>query len=60
MLATVASLDRQSRDVVAGIASTAEQKLRETCTSVFSDIGNALRERLGQIAANLSAPPVTH
>lgn len=59
MLATVASLDRQSRDVVAGIASTAEQKLRETCTSVFSDIGNALRERLGQIAANL-APPVTH
>jgi len=60
MLATVASLDRQSRDVVAGIASTAEEKLRETCTQVFSDIGNALRERLGQIAANLNAPPVTH
>ena len=59
MLATVASLDRQSRDVVAGIASTAEEKLRETCTQVFSDIGNALRERLGQIAANFS-PPVTH
>ena len=60
MLATVASLDRQSRDVVAGIASTAEEKLRETCTQVFSDIGNALRERLGQIAANFSAPPVAN
>ena len=60
MLATVASLDRQSRDVVAGIASTAEEKLRETCTQVFSDIGNALRERLGQIAANFKAPPIAH
>jgi len=62
MLATVASLDHQSREVVAGIAATAEEKLRDTCTKVFSDIGDALRERLMQIASSLnpSAPPATH
>jgi hypothetical protein len=57
MLATVTSLDHQSRDVVAGIAATAEERLRETCTKVFGDIGDALRERLQQIASNLQVPP---
>jgi hypothetical protein len=57
MLATVASLDHQSREVVSGIAATAEEKLRDTCTRVFSEIGDSLRERLTQIATNLSAPP---
>jgi hypothetical protein len=62
MLATVASLDQQSRQAVAGIAATAEEKLRGTCTKVFSEIGDALRERLTQIATNFSAPvpPVSH
>jgi hypothetical protein len=62
MLATVASLDQQSRQVVSGIATTAEQKLRETCTHVFADIGDSLRERLRQIAANFSipTPPAAH
>jgi hypothetical protein len=62
MLATVASLDQQSREVVSGIASAAEEKLRETCKHVFADIGDSLRERLGQIAAHLSitTPPVAH
>jgi hypothetical protein len=57
MLATVASLDHQSREVVFGIAATAEEKLRDTCTRVFSDIGESLRERLTQIATNFSVPP---
>jgi hypothetical protein len=56
MLATVTSLDHQSRDAVARIAVTAEEKLRETCTKVFADTGDSLRERLQQIASNLSAP----
>jgi hypothetical protein len=56
MLATVASLDHQSREVVSGIAATAEEKLRDTCTRVFSEIGDSLRERLTQIAANFKAP----
>ena len=55
MLATVASLDHQSRDVVAAISATAEEKLRDTCTSVFSEMGEALRERLRQIAVNFAA-----
>jgi len=57
MLATVASLDHQSREVVSSIAATAEEKLRDTCTRVFSEIGDSLRERLAQIATNLGTPP---
>ena len=57
MLATVTSLDHQSREVVAGIAASAEERLRETCTKVFADIGDSLRERLQQIASNLGVPP---
>jgi hypothetical protein len=56
MLATVTSLDHQSRDAVAKIAVTAEEKLRETCTKVFADIGDSLRDRLQQIASNLNPP----
>jgi hypothetical protein len=55
MLATVSSLDHQSRDAIAQIAVTAEEKLRETCTKVFADMGDSLRERLQQIASTLNA-----
>ena len=53
MLATVASLDYQSREAVSSIAAKAEEKLRETCSQVFAGVGDALRERLQQIAASL-------
>jgi hypothetical protein len=56
MLATITSLDRQSRDVVASISASAEEKLRETCTQVFAGIGETLQERLQQIARNLTVP----
>ena len=56
MLATVTSLDHQSRDAVSRIAVTAEEKLRETCTKVFADMGDSLRDRLQQIASTLHAP----
>jgi hypothetical protein len=55
MLATVTSLDHQWREVVAGIAAAAEEKLRETCTKVFADLGDALRERLQQIGSKVEA-----
>jgi hypothetical protein len=55
MLATVSSLDHQARESVARIAANAEEKLRETCTRVFSEIGNALRDRTQQSATNLEA-----
>jgi len=56
MLATVASLDHQSREAVASIGARAEEKLRETCAQVFAGVGDALRERLQQIAASLTPP----
>jgi hypothetical protein len=56
MLATVTSFDHQSRDSVARIATSAEEKLRETCTKVFADMGEALRERMQQIATTLEPP----
>jgi hypothetical protein len=55
MLATVTSLDHQSRDAVAKIAVSAEERLRETCTKVFADIGDSLRDRLKEISANMGA-----
>jgi hypothetical protein len=55
MLATVTSLDHQWREVVAGIAATAEERLRETCTKVFADLGDALRERLQQIGSTVNS-----
>ncbi|MBZ5703497.1 MAG: hypothetical protein LAN84_16815 [Acidobacteriia bacterium] len=56
MLATVTTLDRQSRDVVTGVAHAAEEKLRETCASVFANVGETLRERLKEIAAGFKPP----
>ena len=56
MLASVASLDHQSREAIAGIASKAEETLRETCAQVFANVGDALRDRLQAIAANLAVP----
>jgi hypothetical protein len=55
MLATVSSLDHQARESVARIAANAEDRLRETCTRVFSEIGNSLRDRTQQSATNLDA-----
>ncbi len=59
MLATVASLDHQSRDLISGIAATAEERLREACAQVFAGVGESLRERLKEIASGftLSEPP---
>ncbi|HYL62480.1 MAG TPA: hypothetical protein VE077_07650 [Candidatus Methylomirabilis sp.] len=56
MLATVASLDHQSREAIAGIAAKAEEKLRESCAQVFAGVGETLRDRLQQVAANLVLP----
>jgi hypothetical protein len=56
MLATVASLDHQSREAVRGIAAKAEETLRETCAQVFAGVGETLRDRLQQIAASLTIP----
>ncbi len=56
MVATVATLDHQSRDVIAKIASTAEERLREATADVFAQFGETLRERLQQIAMGFDKP----
>jgi hypothetical protein len=56
MLATVASLDHQSREMISGIAATAEEKLRETCAQVFGGVGESLRERLREMAQSFTPP----
>src|SRR6202521_3296868 len=60
MLATVASLDHQSREMISGIAATAEEKLREACAQVFEGVGETLRDRLREMAHSftlLTDPP---
>ena len=56
MVATVATLDHQSRDVVSKIAASAEERLREATAEVFSKFGDTLRERLQQIALGFDKP----
>jgi len=56
MLATVASLDHQSRDMISGIAATAEEKLREACAQVFAGVGESLRERLREMGQSFAPP----
>jgi hypothetical protein len=56
MVATVATLDHQSRDVIAKIAATAEERLREATAEVFARFGDNLRERLQQIASGFDRP----
>jgi hypothetical protein len=56
MVATVATLDHQSRDVIAKIAATAEGRLREATAEVFARFGDNLRERLQQIASGFDRP----
>ncbi len=56
MLATVASLDHQSREMISGIAATAEEKLREACAQVFAGVGESLRERLREMAQSFAPP----
>ena len=56
MVATVATLDHQSREVIAKIAATAEERLREATSEVFARFGDTLRERLQQIAMGFEKP----
>ncbi|HKW31815.1 MAG TPA: hypothetical protein VJN92_02340 [Candidatus Acidoferrum sp.] len=56
LLTTVASLDHQSREMIAGVAAAAEEKLRAACTQVFEGVGDSLRQRLGEIAKHFTPP----
>ncbi|HWZ96511.1 MAG TPA: hypothetical protein VN025_01995 [Candidatus Dormibacteraeota bacterium] len=55
MVATVTTLDKQVRDMMANIAQEAEAKMRETCSQVFESVGDTIKERLRQLADNQPA-----
>jgi len=46
LVATVTKLTRESEEAIATLASSTEQRLRETCSQVFAELGEALRQRL--------------
>lgn len=56
MLASVVSLDHHSREMISGIAASAEEKLREACGQVFAGVGESLRERVEEMAQSFSPP----
>ena len=56
MLATVASLDNRSREMISRIAANAEAKLHEACGQVFEGVGESLRERLREMAQGFTPP----
>jgi len=56
ILATVAKLDHQSRDVVSGLSASAEEKLRAACSDVFANVGESLKKRLQEITAEFAKP----
>ena len=56
LLATVVTLDHQSREMVSSVAASAEEKLREACAQVFAGVGDSLRQRLSEIAKNFPPP----
>jgi hypothetical protein len=53
LVATVTALTQQSQDVIAALAGSTERRLRETCSQVFADFGEALRKGLLELS-NLS------
>ena len=54
LLATVSSLDHNSREMISGIAAAAEEKLRAACAQVFEGVGDSLRQRLSEIAKDFT------
>lgn len=56
LLTTVAKLNEQSENLIEHLADTTEKKLKGVCNSVFSEMGETLRQRLAGLAAPLKDP----
>ncbi len=54
LVASVATLSQHSEDVIKAMAQAAETRLRDTCSQVFSGIGETLRQRLLGISNDLA------
>ncbi len=59
VLATATKLSQQSQNLIATLASSAEQQLREACSRVFANVGETLRQRMLDFSAGLTSsnPP---
>jgi len=49
MVATVTTLDKHARDVMANIGTEAETNIRETCSHVFESLGDTLKSACGSL-----------
>ncbi len=56
LLTTVTKLNQQSENLINDLADTTEKKLKAVCGSVFSEMGETLRQRLAGIAVPFGAP----
>jgi len=53
LLTTAAKLNQQSEEQIEAMARSAEEKLRETFSQVFSTVGESLRQRLVDFSSSL-------
>ncbi len=62
LLTVVTKLTQQSESLIAELTETTEKNLKAVCSSVISEMGTTLRQRLGGFAAPFaspSSPPTT-
>jgi hypothetical protein len=55
LLTTVTKLNQQSESLIAELADTTDRKLKAVCGSVFSEMGETLRQRMAGLAAPFAA-----
>jgi len=56
LLTTVAKLNQQSQSLINELADTTEKRLKTVCGSVFSEMGESLRQRLAGFTAPFGVP----
>ena len=56
LLTTVTKLSQQSESLIAELADSTQRKLKGVCGSVFSEMGETLRQRLAGLAAPFAEP----
>ncbi len=56
LLTTVSKLNQQSESLINEMSLSTEKKLKAVCSNVFSEMGEALRQRMAGLAAPFAAP----
>jgi hypothetical protein len=58
LLTTVTRLNQQSEGLIDQLAASTEKRLRSTCSNVFAEVGETLRQRLAGLSAPATAQAV--